>query len=532
MYSDRAEFKVRQPARNLRAVPATPRAPVTVAASRLWLAIRLPQFPLEVVLRGAEQERACVLVAGQGTRQRVLFVNALAARLNIRPGLPLSAVQALGEVVTLTQDPLAEARALEQLCRWAYQFSPLVSATGTGLVLEVQGSRRLFGGLKELFGRLRRELRELGYRGALAVAPTPGAAMALASAQRQQVVTTPEALAGALHELPIEALVLTSTQLQDLYAIGVRTVGDCGRLPREGLGRRFAPELLRMLDQIYGRQPDPRRYFEPPKEFFSRLELPWEVRQTQALHTAMRRLLHELTATLRAQAATTRELHWVLHQTDNTCSHHVVGLGTPSRDIERLSLVTRERFHRETLNSPVRALELRVTAVEAEVAPAMSDLFQPTPACAAESWPQFTARLRARLGEEALQGIAVDSDHRPERATTWIKWQGSNWQAEKLPLKLPPYAPLRVTKSQRPLWLTHRPIPLYEREGRLEWHGGLVVGTERERIESGWWGESIARDYFVATDRHGIQWWVYKELTGQKTWYLQGIFEGAANESR
>lgn len=495
--------------------PAT-HASSTASVSRLWLAICLPQFPLEVALRGADRQRASV-VADQGTRQ-VLFANAIAARLGIRPGLPLSAAHALGELIVLTRDPAAEERALKHLCTWAYQFSPLVSAVaGAGLVLEVQGSRRLFGGFKSLFGRLRRELCELGYRGALAVAPTPGAAMALATARRQQVVA--ETLTSALHELPIEALSLPAAQLQDLYAIGVRTVGDCGRLPRDGLGRRFKPEFLRTLDQVYGRQPDPRIYFEPPKEFTSRLELPWEVRHTQALHTAMMRLLHELTSYLRAQAATTRQLQWTLHLADHGCSHQVLGLGAPSRDIERFSVLTRERFHRETLRAPVRALELTVTTLEPDIAPVISDLFQPRPATAPENWPQFTARLRARLGDDALQGIAVCPDHRPEQATAWGKWPVTKRQPESRP---------RVTAdgAPHPVWLTRRPIPLYERDGRLEWNGGLAVGAERERIESGWWdGESVARDYFVATDPRGIRWWVYKELTGRRGWYLHGMFE-------
>ncbi|MGH8598212.1 MAG: Y-family DNA polymerase, partial [Gammaproteobacteria bacterium] len=322
-----------------------------------------------------------------------------------------------------------------------------------------------------------------------------------------------------LHDIPIEAVSLPPAQLQDLYAIGVRTLGDCTRLPRDGLGRRFRPEFLRQLDQIYGRQPDPRIYFEPPKAFTSRLDLPWEVRHTQALHAAMMRLLYELTAYLRAQAVTTRQLRWTLHQTDRACSHHVLGLGAPSRDIERLSVLTRERFHREVLSAPVRALELTVTTLEPDVAPAISSLFQSRKVATTEDWPQFTARLRARLGDDVLHGLAVCLDHRPEHATA-----RSKWPADKLRSRSQPET--QAQENPRPLWLTRRPIPLHECGGRLEWRGGLVVNHTRERIESGWWdGESVARDYFVATDPCGTRWWVYKELTGRRGWYLHGIFD-------
>jgi protein ImuB len=181
-------------------------------------------------------------------------------------------------------------------------------------------------------------------------------------------------------------------------------------------------------------------------------------------------------------------------------------------------LLTRERFHRETLRAPVRALELTVTTLESESVP-VSDLFQPNGGMFIENWPQFAARLRARLGDDALRVIATNADHCPERATRWDSWSDT-----PLPKRRTQEVPTGAS-AQRPLWLTRRPIPLCERNGRLDWCGGLVVGAERERIESGWWqSESVARDYFVAIDPHGMRWWVYKELSGQRAWYLHGIF--------
>lgn len=498
-------------------------APASLAAphvSRLWLALELPQFPLQVALRGDPSPRACVMAAGEGTRQQVLFANTPAIRLGIRPGLPLGAVHALGEVLILPRDLLAEQRALEQLCLWAYQFSPLLSpVAGTGLVLEIQGSLKLFKGLDTLLQQMRRGLRDLGYRSYLAVAPNPAAATALARARRQGVVTTHEALPSALNELPIDVLALSPTKAQDLYSIGVRTLGECTRLPREGLGRRFAPQFLRELDQLYGRQPDLRLYFELPKSFNSRLELPWEIKHTPALQVAMTRLLHELTAYLRVHAATTRQLHWRLHQADGRSKHQVLGLGTPSREFARFSLLTRERFHREILHAPVRAIELTVESIEPEPAPDDPDLFTRPATALPEDWPQFVARLRARLGPRALHRLAPVPEHRPEHATHWRE-----------PLACPravadPKSKL-VKDLIRPLWLTHRPIPLRGHEGKPEWGGALTLSAERERIQSGWWDkESVTRDYFVATDARGRRWWIYKDLGGERGWYLHGIFE-------
>jgi protein ImuB len=46
-----------------------------------------------------------------------------------------------------------------------------------------------------------------------------------------------------------------------------------------------------------------------------------------------------------------------------------------------------------------------------------------------------------------------------------------------------------------------------------------------ERIESGWWdGADMRRDYYVAKDAAGAILWIYRECTGDRSWFLHGIF--------
>lgn len=489
---------------------------VTPGAAPLWLAIHLPQFALELATRGQAAREACVLLDGAGARPRVLLPNALAARLGVRPGMPLGAARALGALRLLPADPRREARALERLGVWAHQFTPLVAAVPPdGLVLEVGGSLRLFGGSAGLLRSIRRGLRELGYRGLVAMAPTALAATSLARASRQVILETAEALPSALQTLPLEVLRLPDRQLQDFYGIGVRTVGDCLRLPRESLGRRFGRELLEALDRMRGQCPDPRPYVPLPETFASQLDLPWEVRQARALTTAAERLLHELAAYLRVRCAATRALDWMLEHTDGTVSRHAVALATPSAEPGRLARLTRERFSRLALPAPVRGIELRAEALESAPSPVSGELFRERTSGPPEDWPQFLERLRARLGERAVRRLLPVEDHRPERACRWVE-----------PLAAPRRQALRLPVAARPVWLLARPVPLCERGGRPELDGPLRLDAERERIESGWWdGEDIARDYFVATDRQGGRWWIYRELGGERKWYLHGIFE-------
>ena len=49
----------------------------------------------------------------------------------------------------------------------------------------------------------------------------------------------------------------------------------------------------------------------------------------------------------------------------------------------------------------------------------------------------------------------------------------------------------------------------------------LVYGPER--IEDNWWQEAVSRDYYVAEDKHGQFYWIYRDRLARQ-WYLQGIF--------
>ena len=500
-------------------------APCAQPASRLWLAIHLPRFTLDMATRGNTEPQACVLVDGQGTRQRVTLVNAEAARLGIRIGMPLGAAHALGEVLPFMRVPAAEQHALAQLCAWAYQFTPMVVPVAPdALVMEVRGSLALFGGLAGLLARLRRELRQLGFNAlAFGSAPTPIAAIWLARARHSTPVETLAALPAALSQVPIEVLNLTPKLQQDFCGIGVRTLGDCLRLPRESLARRFAPALLLELDRALGRQPDPRPAFKLPQVFSSRIDFLWEIHHVQALNIAMERLLNELAGILRAQVASVRGFHWRLYHADGSSSDYPLTLVEPSADALHLLRLSREHFLRRSLASPVRGICLEAADFEHRPANPSGDLFAGRQGSqgGTETWPRFVERLRARLGGKALQQLTAFPDHRPERAGDTQTFDGTRVQraAASGPESSPRW-------RERPLWLTRQPLPLPECDGRPNLDGPLHLDGERERIHSGWWdGAEVARDYFIAHNQHGTRLWVFRELASPRGWYLHGIFE-------
>lgn len=476
-----------------------------------WLALHLPELPLNVYDRALEQTGP-LAVSQHGRVACVLRCNGTARTRGVRNGMSVSAARTLvADLRVLPRRPGSERAALERLACWCGTFTPEVSLEPPdALVMDVAASLRLFNGPDTLLERVITGVRELGYSGTGCLAPTPKGALILAAQRRCQVIDDLDHLRSALSDLPLVALGLDGRQGEDLWRMGLRRVGDLLHLPRGGLSLRLGPEWVRMLESVLGERPEPRLRFEPPPCYVGRLELPVEVQEAAALVFACRRLLEELGGMLRARQCGVQQLVWRLRHADMPATEIVVGAVRPESDPVRWLDLLRERLERERLPAPVRAISLAARDFQL-LQPVMDDLF-PELVRAADSFSEtaFLDRLRARLGDSAVRGLAPASDHRPERA--W-RWCGLGEDVGG------------TGRSDRPLWLLPKPLALRTRGPRPWWDGPLDLGGERERIETGWWdGFEVARDYFVATTERGERLWVYRDIGGARGWFLHGVF--------
>jgi protein ImuB len=374
---------------------------------------------------------------------------------------------------------------LEAIAAWACQFTPRVSLEPPqALLLEVQGSLRLFGGMEALGKAIAAGLEAMGVSAALATAATPRAALWLARGRT-----------GTLDEVPLEAA-CDDEALAFLKSIGLHTVGELSRLPREGLARRCGRRLLDDLDRARGVAPEPRAYFEPPPRFRAGLELPAHVAHAEGLLFAAKRLLIALEGLLKARQAAIRQFILVLVDEAGE-SNLEVRLASPAGEAARMAELLHEKLSHTRLERPVEAI--RVEAQDFVAAQARTaGMFGDAPA-EAEDWARLVERLRARLGHEAVCGLATHPDHRPEHA--WRRVEPGDWDPHEYRQPGP-----------RPLWLLE-PRPLAEASFEL------VAGPER--IESGWWdGDEAQRDYFIARANESLL-WVYRE---SGAWFLHGYF--------
>jgi protein ImuB len=458
---------------------------------QLWLCLGLPHLPMEVRSGGCDDQDARVIVDRAG---RVVQASAAAADSGVAPGLPLNAALALCPgLVTLARDAAAEQAALERLAAWAGAFTSLVSlAPPAALLLEVQGSLRLFGGLEALRLRICGALCATGHEGREAVAPTPLAALWLARAGHAEAVTDPAALAGRIGRLRPAVTGWPEATLATLRSLGVESLADCLRLPRDGFARRIGRGPLADLDRALGRLPDPRAAFRPPPHYRGALELAAETADTARLARALGGLFAELEGFLRARQRAVSRLAIRFFHLRRPATELALGLASPGLEAAHFDALLAERLERLVLPAPVISVALEAESGE-PFDPALIGLFGDGPGAVAGL--RLVERLRARLGRRrrarpgplgrASAGARPGELRSPAQGLTGCHAVSLSG---------------RTLCAARPGWLLATPRPLREpRRPALSAMARCSLESGPERLETGWWdGREISRDYWIA----------------------------------
>jgi protein ImuB len=516
----------------------------------LWLAIHLPQFVLES-LRGQvyfsrnparissssrkNKPVPSVVVNLEGGGKVVCACNAAAAAGGISAGMTLnSALALLPRLTVLDRNPRRERELLEALATWAVRYTPrVVLEPPDTVLLEIRGSLRLFGGSRKLCARMRAQLDAAGLAPRLTLTPTPLASLWFARAGEERVIGRTADLAGRLAALPLACTHWPARSLQLLATMGVQTVGDCLRLPRDGFARRLEPHMLDMLDRAIGRCPDPRGGFLPRERFAARRDLEPEVAEIVRLDTVAAPLLAELCAFLRQRRCGVQGLELRLTHREAPPTRLRLRFTEPISEPARIAQLLGERLARIVLPEPVRALHIE-SGVLVELREGSHELFAADRRRAGAGVPQLVERLRARLGAEAVYGLRLIPEHRPELAWekgtkkgtdlfSGVERSGGNAGVTEN-RSVPIFENNESDPFSRPLWLLAEPQPL-EGDEQPRFEGRLEIEQDPERIESGWWdGRDVARDYYVARTPAGARLWVFRERRSPGRWFLHGVF--------
>ncbi|MBY4675911.1 Y-family DNA polymerase [Marinobacterium arenosum] len=469
----------------------------------LWLYLHFPLLALECQLNlsGVAAPGAAALLDDAGRQLRLC--NGDAVRAGVEQGMaPATAYSICPELQLLKPNPEQARYQLESLAFWAGNFSAQISLyPPDGLLLEIASMLHYFGGLESFRQRLEQQQLRLGYGACRATGHTPQAARLLARAGRQLCLADKHAHLQQLQELPVNQLELPARMAEQLNGMGLQRLAQLLQLPRESLSNRFGPHLLDHLDRLVGRTPDPQSPFLPPPQFVRLLEFSRELESSQALLFPLRPILESLQGYLRLRGLQAEQLQLLLVARDGEqqlleiC--HAGGASEAGIWLE----LCRLRFEQLRLQQPVLAMQLLVEQFR-ELDAETVDLFSPPQG--RERPAQLLSRLRVRLGEQAVQPLALYPDHRPEKG--WTTQGTANLEVVAVP-------------KGRPAWLLRQPERLAQ--AQLERQVELLKGPER--ISGGWWdGLPVRRDYYIGRWSDGRLGWLFRDDCGD--WYLHGWY--------
>ncbi len=466
-----------------------------------WACILLPQLTLDAELRTRKDPlQPLVLVHGPVQRRLVQAANPAARELGIRAGQTLTAARALSDhFCCVEHDPEQVQHWQRFLAAWAYRFSSHVSLDYPhALLLEIETSLGLFGPWPRFEQRLRRELLDLGFAHRIAVAPNALAARVLVNVGDGLAVDELQ-LPDYLRELPVSRSGFAPEVADALAHMGLRKLHQVLALPRASLARRFPHSLLDHLDTLQGLHPLALGAYQPPDDFSGRVEFNFDVDSIASLLFPLRRLTGDLAVFLAGRDCGVQRFVLQLEHREGEPTQVPVGLLSAEREPGMLFELARGRLEAIQLRAPVQVFTLRAQELPRFV-PAAGELFVERPQQSL-AWDQLRERLRARLGDDAVQSLALCADHRPEQA----------WSAE------PQAGKFQVGEQPRPGWLLSEPQPLDDLFPRI------LSGPER--IESGWWdGADVRRDYYLVETRDGRRAWAFHAAGRAGPFWIHGWF--------
>jgi len=544
---------------------------------RCLLSVWFPRLAAERLLRRAGDiaTQPFATVAEDGARPVLASLSAEAEAAGLRRGQPLREARALcPDLRTWPQDRAAEAAFLRVLGRWAERFSPLVGIDGeAGLMLDITGCAHLFGGEAGVLRMVGQEAAGLGLSARCGLADTVGAAWALArfagqeagpgrpgDAIEQEARATRSRAArrrpwerggippmaqgrteaghiapeGQLHSvlapLPVAALRLPETVVQDLGHLGLRRIGDLMGQPRAALGRRFGPEVMLRLDQALGLVPEPVSPAAPQPCFATRLSLPEPIGLQDDLRAGLERLATRLCRMLRDRGQGARHLRFEVFRTDG--SHQAVDLRLARPADRPESLLPLFAMRLEAIEAGFGIDRLRLEAVATDpVPPQQSETrFETLRRVDDESGAlaDLITRLGMRIGLEAITRRHPAESLIPEKSAlilpaAWSEPAPAPWPVPPLPRPLLLWRPERLRDVPG-----NSPLHLFHWRGRSHEVAG-ALGPER--IAPEWWLEDPdwrtgLRDYWQVVTTRGERLWLFQAHGAQISggWFCQGRF--------
>lgn len=520
---------------------------IKIDTARRIISIWLPHWPMDRLLKTWPQEKdaMCVLTQDAQHGPVVYDVNAAALKEGIRRGQRVVDAKALcPQLLTFEADAGGDAHALRRLAAWCRRWSPWACVDGSdGLLVDATGCAHLFGGeaamLKEIEGRISR----LAITLRAAIAPTRGAAWALARYGPSGTIVTSGHIVRHLSPLPVAALRIEASAELLLRRVGLKTIGHLMDIPRAAVGARFGqgnlktlskkdgPHPLLRLDQALGLREEPLSPAPHRPRLRVMQPLLEPIGHVEAVDHVLGGLARRLCQLLSDAGQGTRAVKLEGYRVDGGRAALYAAASRPTRTPHHIRRLFKDKL--ETLDAGFGFDAIALEAVRAEALEAVASDLSGAASLEGDA-AQLIDRLVGRLGHGAVLRPILRESHIPERAVEWTPALDYR----------PPVRPKLSIKTIRPHRLFTPPEEIEVTYGVPEdppksfiWRRqphrvARVQGPER--IAPEWWRtgkRTRLRDYYRVEDDQGRRFWLFRyglygdgRSDAAPRWFVHGLF--------
>ncbi len=464
----------------------------------LWLYLHFPHLQLDTLFSQDPAEHALAILDSKTNTVLQLNTQAKEAGIALHMGLGTAAAldQSL-QVIPYQAD--IERHKLKDIAEALYLVTcDICFFPPNGLLLRIHNMLNLYAGLDAYWQVLQNQLATLGITYDYATGHSPFAARMLARDAWNQVTNDYSIMKKRVGDCALKQTELHPKTIQKLNRVGIHSVANLLKLPLKDVAKRFDIDLVTYLGRLTGEFQHPMHFFHPPDHFHRYLELMFDIENTQTLQHPLKHLFAALEQFLKVRDLLTQQLMLTFKQRDKEDLLLEIGSAQGEYQAQKWLTLAALKLENLQLTGPVCAITLKTGETQVR-SPDKSDLFSGKKGTL--SALQLISMLQAKLGEDAIQGLALHNDFRPEVASAY---SAPLIQSDTL----------RQLQPLRPSFLLQIPQPLREKVSII--HGP-------ERLHTGWWdNKETTRDYFVARSTLGQWYWVFK--TPDTQWYLHGIF--------
>ena len=465
-----------------------------IKPAELYACLYAREFPAQTLLRLRPElhRKPCVVLQGEPPLQQVCSLNTKARLLGITHGMTRVEVDTFPESVLLLRSHKEEMAVKAILLECAGAFSPRVEDrsedTAFLCVIDIAGTKSLFGPPEMLVRNLLERVRALGLSARVTVSSNFHAAVCLArslSPGRPFKVIAPGDEASALAPLPLTALDLTETQAETFALWGIHTLGMLAALPEKELIARMGQESKRLQQLARGELP---HLFQPVEAVFlleEKMELDSPVELLDSLLFVVGVMLDQLILRAKARIFALASVTIVLT---------LDGRGTHTRTVRPAIPTTDKQLWIKLLHLDLEAhppqaaiLGLTLTAEPGSTSKVQLGIFSPQLPEAARL-DVTLARIRAIIGEECVGRAVLQDTHAPEgfRVEPFTVPSGDSAAIASSQTRAP-MRQLRPPEATSVTLQNHRPTMFFFREGRYtveHAYGPWLTGGD-------WWNQTL-----------------------------------------